>query len=132
MKISKIMIALFGTALLFSSGAIAKDTNKATLVITDKLNVEGKAINPGTYRVEWDGNGPTVQVTLLKGKETVASFSAHLTEQAAKNAGDAYGSVQQPDGSKSLAAIYPGGKRAVLEVDQAAAANHQSSTQDSK
>jgi hypothetical protein len=132
MKISKIAIALFGTALLFSSGAIAKDTNKATLIVTDKLNVEGKAIDPGTYKVEWDGNGPRVHVTLLKGKQTVASFSAHLTEQAAKNAGDAYGSVEQADGSKSLAAIYPGGKRAVLEVDQAAAANRQSSTQDSK
>jgi type 1 fimbria pilin len=132
MKMSKIAIALFGAALLFSSGAIAKDTNKATLVIADKLNVEGKTVDPGTYKVEWDGNGPTVQVTLLKGKQTVTTFSAHVTEQASKNPGDAYGAVEQADGSKSLSAIYPGGKHAVLEVDQAAAANRQSSTLDTK
>jgi hypothetical protein len=131
MKMSRISIALFGAALLFSSGALAKDTNKATLNITETVNVEGKALNPGKYKVEWDGSGPTVQVTVLQGKQTVATFSAHLTEQANQNAADAYGSVAQPDGSKSLTAIYPGGKHAVLQIDQTAA-SQQSGTQGSK
>jgi len=118
MKLSRISITLLGVALLSSSGAIAGDVNKGSVQIAEKLTVEGKRLNPGRYTVEWDGAGPTVQVTLLQGKETVATFPAHITEQAAKNTADAYGSIEQPDGSRSLTAIYLAGKRAVLEVQQ--------------
>jgi hypothetical protein len=129
-KLSRISIALFGAAILYSSGALAKDANKATLNLSEKVSVEGKTLNPGKYKVEWDGSGPTVQVTLFQGKHTVATFPAHLTEQTTHNAGDAYGSAQQADGSKTLTAIYPGGKRTVLQIDQNAT-SQQSSNQGS-
>jgi hypothetical protein len=131
MKSSKISAALFSAALLFSLGALAKDTNKTTIDVSQKLSVEGKTINPGRYKVEWTGTGPSVQVTLLQGKQTVATFPAHLIEQASQNPSDAYGTVQQPDGSQSLAAIYPGGQHAVLQLDQTTGSD-QSSTQGSK
>ncbi|MGB7846962.1 MAG: hypothetical protein WBL63_15210, partial [Candidatus Acidiferrum sp.] len=114
MKSLKITTILFGAALLFSSGARAKETNKSTVHVADKLNVEGKVIDPGNYTVEWNGTGPTVQVNLIQGKQTVATFPAQLTEQAAPNPASAYGSATEPDGSKSLTAIYVGGKRYVL------------------
>jgi hypothetical protein len=131
MKVSKISTVLFGAALLFSSVALAKDTNKTTLNLTETLNVDGKPLNPGKYKVQWDGTGPTVQVTVLQGKQAVATFPAHLTEQANQNPADAYGSSAQPDGSRSLTAIYIGGKHSVLQVDQNAA-SQQSATQGSK
>src|SRR5208337_4466547 len=131
MKLSRISVALFGAALLFSSGAIAKDTNKTTLHVNEKLSVEGKTINPGNYKVEWNGSGPTVQVTLLQGNQTVATFPAHLTEQTTQNPANAYGSVEQPDGSRALTAIYPGGNRVVLPLDQDAT-TQQSASKGSK
>jgi hypothetical protein len=130
MKLSKIAITLFGAALLFSSGAFANEANKGTLKLADKVTVESKSLNPGKYTVEWNGSGSTVQVTILQGKQAVATFPAHVTEQSTANLQDAYGSATEPDGSKSLTAIYPGGKRFVLEVEQKSA-NQQSSAQSS-
>jgi type 1 fimbria pilin len=120
MKVSRILFTLSGAALLFASAVLAADLNKGTLNVSEKVNVEGKTIDPGTYKVEWNGTGPTVQVTILHGKQTVATFPAQLTEQAAKNAVDAYGSATEADGSKQLTAIYIGGKHTVLQVDQSA------------
>ncbi|MGC2767209.1 MAG: hypothetical protein WB607_16995 [Candidatus Acidiferrum sp.] len=131
MKISRMLGTLSGAALLLASTVLAADLNKGTLNVSEKVNVEGKTIDPGTYKVEWNGTGPTVQVTILHGKQTVATFPAQLTEQANKNAVDAYGSATEADGSKQLTAIYIGGKHTVLQLEPSAA-SQQSSTQNAK
>jgi hypothetical protein len=117
MKISKVSTLLFGAALL-SSAVFAGETNKGNLNLSDKVVVDGKPLVPGNYKVEWDGSGPAVQVRLIQGKQTVATLPAHLTEQASPNAQNAYGTATEPDGSLSLTAIYPGGKRVALQFDQ--------------
>jgi hypothetical protein len=118
MKISRALTFLFSAALLLSSAAIGGETNKGTLRLSDNVVIQGKTVNSGKYTVEWDGSGPTVQVTLLSGKQTVATFPAHVTEQTSPNAQDSYSTASEPNGSRSLTAIYPGGKRVVLQVDQ--------------
>jgi hypothetical protein len=131
MKSWKLSTIVFGAALLFSSGALAKETNKSTIHLADQLSVAGKTLSPGNYTVEWNGTGPSVQVSLVQGKQTVATFPAHLTEQGDPNPASAYGSSSEPDGSRSLTAIYPGGKRYVLQLEQKEA-RQQTSTTDSK
>jgi hypothetical protein len=131
MKLSKLALAFFGSALLFSSAVLAGDANKGSLQLYEKTNVEGKLLNPGHYTITWEGSGPDVQVTVLEGKRTVATFPAHLTEQTTKNTEDAYGSSAEADGSRSLTAIYPNGKRFSIEVGQTAA-SQPSSTPASK
>ena len=121
MKMSKVSILPVGAALVFSSGAIAGESNKGKLRLSDKVVVEGKTVNPGVYTVEWTGTGSTVQVSLLQGKETVATFPAHVTEEATRNVADAYGSSVAPDGERALTAIYIGGKRTTLELEQSEA-----------
>src|ERR1700732_2861761 len=121
MKMSRVSIMLFGSALLFSSAALAGENNKGKLQLTDKVVVDGKPIERGNCRVEWDGSGPAVQVKLVQGNQTVATLSARLTEQAGRNSQDAYATTIEPDGSRTLTAIYPGGKRLALEFDQSAA-----------
>ena len=118
MKLSKASILLIGSAVVFSSAALAGDTNKGKLRLQNKIIVDGKALNPGHYTVEWTGTGPTVQVTLLQGKQTVATFPAHITEQPTPDHDNAYGSALQPDGSSRLTTIYFGGKRTALELEQ--------------
>jgi len=131
MKLSKLSLAFFGSALLLSSAAFAGDSNKGSLQLYEKLNVEGKALNPGKYSITWDGSGPNVQVTVSQGKQTIATFPAHLTEQATRNTEDAYGSAADTDGSRSLTAIYPNGKRFSLELESKSA-SQPSSTPASK
>ncbi len=86
--------------------------------MSDSVVIQGKTVNSGKYTVEWDGSGPAVQVTLLSGKQTVATFPAHVTEQASPNTQDSYSTASEPNGSRSLTAIYPGGKRVALQVEQ--------------
>ena len=118
MKLSKVSMLLIGSALVFSSGAFAGDANKGKLHLQDKTIVDGKPLNPGNYTVEWTGTGPTVQVTLLQGKQTVATFPAHITEQPTPDHDNAYGSAPEADGSSRLTAIYFSGKRTALELEQ--------------
>jgi hypothetical protein len=132
MKLSKISVTFFGAAFLFASSAFAGNVNKGKLNLEQKINVEGKTLDAGTYRVEWNGSGPNVQVNILHGKDTVATFPAQVTESANQNHEDAYGSVAAPDGTRSLTVIYIGGKRTILQLDQNAAASPQSTSQGSK
>jgi hypothetical protein len=132
MKLSRISVAILGAALLYVAGAVAAGVNKANLNLAEKVTVAGKTLNAGNYKVEWSGDGPNVQVTLLRGKETVATFPAQVTEGATQNADSAYGAVQGPDGSRSLTSIYVGGKRTILQLDQNASSTQQSSDQGSK
>src|SRR5262250_2391379 len=131
MKLSKVSILLIGSTLLFSSATLAGDANKGKLHLQNKTTVDGKPLNPGNYTVEWTGNGPTVQVTLLQGKQTVATFPAHLTEEPTPNRYDAYASAPEPGGSRRLTVIYFSGKRTGLELEQNEA-SQQSSMSDSR
>jgi hypothetical protein len=131
MKSSKVSILLIGSALVFSSAALAADANKGKLYLQDTTIVDGKPLNPGSYTVEWTGNGPTVQVALVRGKQTVATFPAHIKEQPTPNHYDAHASATEPDGSSRLTVIYIGGKRTTLELEQNQA-NSQSGMSDSK
>jgi hypothetical protein len=120
MNKTRLSALLFSAALLFSFSAFAKESNKATLVVADKITVEGKTIEPGTYKVEWTGDGSTVQVSIIQDRQTVATFSAHVTEQGTPNIASAY-TTDEANGVKSLTAIYIGGKKSVLEVGQSQA-----------
>jgi hypothetical protein len=131
MKMFTLSTVALGAALLLSSGAVAKETNKNAIHVTAKLSVEGKTISPGNDAVESKGAGPSVQVSLLQGKQTVATFPAQWTEQGSPNVASAYGGSAEPDVTKSLTAIYVGGKRAVLKLEQSGA-RQQTSTTDSR
>ncbi len=122
MKLSKLSLSLLGAALLFSSAALANDSNKTTLILSAKTTVEGKPLDAGKYTIVWDGAGPNVQVTVLYKKQTVATFPAHLIEQPLRNNEDSYSASTEPDGSHSLTAIYPNGKHFSLMLGQTQAA----------
>jgi len=123
MKVSKLLAILFGGALLLSSSAFAREANKSALHLSEKVTPQGKSINSGDYTVEWSGSGPAVQVTILQGKQTVATLSGRLTDQATSNPENAYGAHEGSDGSRSLTAIYPAHKKVAPEFDQSAGAS---------
>lgn len=131
MKMSGVLTLFCGAALLFASVAVARESNKSSVQLDDKVVVEGKTLDSGHYTVEWNGNGPAVQVTLLQGKDTIATFPAHVIEQASANFEDAYGTAAESNGSLELTTIYPGGKHFVLQVDRNTS-NQQSNTSPSK
>ena len=118
MKLNKLAVSLLALGLLGSSAVFARESNKTTLNLSEKVTVNGKTLNPGRYTVNWEGSGSTVQVSILQGKQTVATAPAHVTEEGATNTNSAYGSSAQPDGTRALTTIYVGGQRTTLQFDQ--------------
>jgi hypothetical protein len=123
MRMSRIGVTLFGAALLFSGSAFAGNgnDNKGKLRLDEKVSVDGTPLAAGSYNVAWTGTGSDVQVTLTQGKNTVATFPAHVAEQPNASQSNGYGSTSQPNGDRSLTAIYFGGKRYSLQVEPASA-----------
>jgi hypothetical protein len=123
-KISKGL--LFGASLLLASAAFAGE--KASVNVYETVKLNGKTIPAGNYKVSWEGTGSNVQVSIVKGKETVATVPAQLeaTNRAPENSG--YSTRQEGDGSKSITTVFFAGKKYTLNLDQQAASAAQPTT----
>lgn len=67
---------VLGLAVLLASSAFA--SNRATLQISEPIEVNGQQLAPGTYQLRWDGSGSSVEVSFMKGKKEVAKSSGTL------------------------------------------------------
>jgi hypothetical protein len=116
MKLSRIVTALFAGSLLLAGGAFAQE--RGTLKLSDKINVQGTELKPGQYDFEWEGSGSSVQVTIRKGKENIVTVPANLVAKEKANVGGGYGAKTEADGSRTLFALFPAGKKVELEISQ--------------
>jgi len=115
MKSSKLYKSLFlGLALLLAANAFA--LSKGSLQVSDMVTVAGTQLQPGDYTVKWDGNGPSVELSILQGKKVVATVPARLIDLSQSQSSDAAVVKVNGDGSKSLAEIRFGGKKFALAV----------------
>jgi hypothetical protein len=78
---SKISLSLAAVALMLPLSALAASKNSSNVEIPDKVMVNGKQIQPGTYKVEWNGTGPNVEVSILQGHKTVAQVPARIVDK---------------------------------------------------
>jgi hypothetical protein len=79
-------------AVLISSmslNAFAKDKNETRVTFSEKVQVGSTEVKPGTYKLQWEGNGPDVQVKVVSGKDVVATVPAKLVSNPAAKSGDA-------------------------------------------
>jgi hypothetical protein len=65
-------------ALLSSVSALARDKNQHSVEIPYSLQVSGTELKPGSYRVEWQGTGPEIQVNFVRDGKTVATVPGTL------------------------------------------------------
>jgi hypothetical protein len=120
-------IAVLAFALLLSTSLFA--ATSGSMKLTQPVQLNGTQIKPGDYKVTWEGTGPEVKVSILKGKEVVATASAHVKELDKNGASDATVLQKNSDGSTSLNGIRFGGKKVTLEfAEETAAAGVKSGT----
>jgi len=120
-------IAVLTFALLLSTSLLA--ATSGSMKLTQPVQLNGTQIKPGDYKVTWEGTGPEVTVSVLKGKEVVAKATAHLKELDKNGASDATVLQKNSDGSTSLNGIRFGGKKVTLEfAEETAAAGMKSGT----
>jgi hypothetical protein len=70
--------ALLSILMLAPIPLLARDTNSRSVNIPDKVVVAGHQLDPGHYKVEWQQEGPRVQVNFVQDGKTIASAPATL------------------------------------------------------
>jgi hypothetical protein len=123
MRKTKLTAAFLTFSLLLAAGAVAGNSNKGKLIILDEpVTVAGKQLSPGNYQLEWVGTGPNVELSISKGRETVAKAPAQLLPLKKAEVGDGYSTDADQAGNKTLTAIFFGGKKYELTIGEASAA----------
>ncbi len=116
MKVSTISKGLLlGLALLLATSVFA--ANKGSLQVSDSVTVNGKQIPAGEYTVKWEGNGPNVELNILRGKNVVATVPARMVDLDRVQDRDSAVSVVGNDGRKSLSEIRFSGKKYGLAIN---------------
>jgi hypothetical protein len=112
--ISKTLV--LGAALILASSAFA--ASKASLSISNPVNVNGTTLKPGDYKLQWEGAGPDVELSIMQGKNVVAKAPAHLVnlDNVAENS--AAVTRKSGDGTTSLAGVRFAGKKFELDLGQ--------------
>jgi hypothetical protein len=65
---------------------LAAQKNSGSVTFSETVTVNGTQIPPGDYRVEWQGTGPSVEVTIVKaGKVLVSSSATLVTDKTGLN-----------------------------------------------
>ena len=59
----------------------ADSRNWAKVTFEHTVIVNGTQIPPGSYRVQWEGTGSSVKVSIIRGKETIATPSATVIQE---------------------------------------------------
>ena len=122
MKFAKVSVAISKTlvlcvALLLASSAFA--ATKPTLQLSHPATVNGTTLQPGEYKVQWEGNGPNVEISILQGKNVVAKAPAHVVELGTPSADDAAVLRKNDKGPNALASIRFQGKKLSLVLGEA-------------
>jgi hypothetical protein len=117
MKTSKSLF--LGLALLLATSAFA--ANKGSLTVQEPMTVNGTQLKPGDYKVQWDGNGPSVELSITQGKKVIAKVPAHVVNLETPSQSDAAVVRNNGDGSKSLSEVRLSGKKFSLAVGEEAA-----------
>ena len=95
--------------------------SSGSLNLAQPVQLNGTQIQPGDYKVTWEGTGSDVSVSILKGKDVVAKAPAHIKDLGNKFKANA-AVLQKRDGSTSLTGIRFAGKTLAIEFSDEAAA----------
>jgi len=92
---------------------------KASLQLQSQVTVNGTKLKPGDYKLEWDGTGPSVEVSILQGKNVIAKTTARVVDLSAPSPNNAAVTTKNGDGTSTLAGVRFEGKKFALELGQA-------------
>jgi hypothetical protein len=109
-NIAIVAVLAFGLSL----NAFAKDKNETRVTLSDSVQVGTTGLKPGDYTLQWEGNGPDVQVKVLKGRNLVATVPARLEQGTSGRNADAI-TIRSVSNVKTLDQVdFAGGKRSLV------------------
>ena len=101
-------------ALLLASAAFAAE--KGSLTLNHPATINGTTLKAGDYKLQWEGSGPNVEVSIVKGKNVVAKVPAKIVDLGSAPQNDAAVTRTNPDGTSTLAGARFQGKKYGLEL----------------
>lgn len=119
MKVSKKLLGVTLASLLLTAAVFAAPASKGTLKLFEPVTVQGKQLAPGRYTVEWNGEGPNVQLNIADGKTAVTAIPARVVP-VAKNRASGYSAAKQQDGRSELTNVFFEGKAYELQIGESA------------
>jgi hypothetical protein len=126
MKASRTLTGLLlGLSLLLAASAFA--ANKGPLQLINPASLGGKQLAAGSYTVTWEGNGPEVQLSVLKGNKVVATAPARLSNLDRSSEGNEAVVNVNGDGSRTLTEIRLAGKKYALAIGEGSGGGQSSS-----
>ncbi len=105
---------VMGLALLLACNAFA--ATKASLSLQSPTTVNGTKLKAGDYKLEWDGSGPDVEVSILLGKTVLAKVPAKVVDLNSPAQNSAAVIKMNGDGTGTLAGARFQGKKFALEL----------------
>ena len=105
---------VLGLALMLTLSAFA--ASKGSLQLGNPVTVNGTTLKAGEYKVQWEGSGPNVEVSILQGKNVVATATAHVVNLQLPADSDAAVTHQNDSGPNSLSGLRFQGKKFALEL----------------
>jgi hypothetical protein len=117
MKFSTIAKTLtMGLAVLLASSAFA--SNKATLNLNNPTTVNGTKLKAGEYKLQWEGTGPNVEVSIMQGKSVIAKVSGKIVDLSSASQNTAAVVRKSDDGTSVLSGARFEGKKYALEIGE--------------
>jgi len=107
---------VMGLALLLASSAFA--ATKASLTLDNPATINGTKLKAGDYKLQWEGSGPNVEVSILQGKTVVAKVPAKVVDLTAPAQNNAAIVQSNNDGTSTLAGARFEGKKFALELGE--------------
>lgn len=116
MKFSSfVRFAMFCFALSLAASGFAADTHKANFQVSESVQVNGTELAPGDYVAKWAGDGPDVQLNILRNGKSVATVPAKLVQLDQKASSDA-SEIRNGNGGRQLSHLQFAGKKYSLEI----------------
>lgn len=113
MMILAVAVALTTPAFAGGSG------HSGYVTFGNSVQINGQQIPAGDYKVTWDGDGPNVNLHVLRGSKEVATAPATVKQLDAKAPQDASETKAGGAGSPEVTAIRFSGKKYELNLNSA-------------
>ena len=107
---------VLGLAVLLASSAFA--ASKANLNLQNPTTINGTKLKAGEYKLEWDGTGPNVELSIRQGKNVLAKVPAKIVDLNSAASDDAALVTRRDDGTSTLSGARFQGKKFALEIGE--------------
>lgn len=110
-------VAIMTAAIAFASSAFAGGpAHKGSISLSDPVQVNGKQVPAGDYKVTWDGDGPNVNLHILRDNKEIAASPATVKPLESKASDNSAETRRAGAGAPELTTIRFAGKNFELQL----------------